>query len=80
MAPRRLVDGCLNYDESSVESTRYVIAPLLTLAHSKNYIINEVFDGEPPHTPKGCVAQAWSTAELLRITEKLSHINTPQSH
>jgi Glycogen debranching enzyme len=74
------VDGCLNYDESSVESTRYVIAPLLTLAHSKNYIINEVFDGEPPHTPRGCVAQAWSTAELLRITEKLSHINTPQSH
>jgi predicted glycogen debranching enzyme len=27
---------------------------------------NEVFDGEPPHTPKGCIAQAWSLAELLR--------------
>ncbi|WMJ81160.1 amylo-alpha-1,6-glucosidase [Clostridium sp. MB40-C1] len=28
--------------------------------------INEVFDGDSPHTPGGCFAQAWSTAELLR--------------
>lgn len=27
----------------------------------------EVFDGDPPHTPRGCPAQAWSVAELLRI-------------
>ncbi len=29
--------------------------------------ISEVFDGDPPHAPRGCVAQAWSVAELLRI-------------
>ncbi|MDY3562230.1 amylo-alpha-1,6-glucosidase, partial [Gemmata sp. JC673] len=28
--------------------------------------ISEVFDAEPPHTPRGCVAQAWSVAEVLR--------------
>jgi predicted glycogen debranching enzyme len=28
--------------------------------------ISEVFDAEPPFTPRGCVAQAWSVAELLR--------------
>jgi predicted glycogen debranching enzyme len=28
--------------------------------------ISEIFDGEPPHTPKGCVSQAWSVAEPLR--------------
>ncbi|MCL6578073.1 MAG: amylo-alpha-1,6-glucosidase [Candidatus Bathyarchaeota archaeon] len=28
--------------------------------------INEIFDGEPPHTPRGCIAQAWSVAEPLR--------------
>ncbi|MFD3158156.1 amylo-alpha-1,6-glucosidase [Haloimpatiens sp. FM7330] len=28
--------------------------------------VNEVFDGDFPHTPGGCFAQAWSTAELLR--------------
>jgi predicted glycogen debranching enzyme len=28
--------------------------------------ISEVFDGDPPHHPGGCIAQAWSVAELLR--------------
>jgi predicted glycogen debranching enzyme len=28
--------------------------------------IPEVFDGDAPHRPGGCVAQAWSVAELLR--------------
>ena len=28
--------------------------------------ISEVFDAEPPFTPRGCVAQAWSVAELIR--------------
>ncbi len=28
--------------------------------------ISEIFDGDPPHTPRGCYAQAWSVAEVLR--------------
>ncbi|MGQ9507064.1 MAG: amylo-alpha-1,6-glucosidase [Candidatus Bathycorpusculaceae bacterium] len=28
--------------------------------------ISEIFDGDPPHTPRGCIAQAWSIAEPLR--------------
>lgn len=28
--------------------------------------ISEVFDGEPPHAPRGCIAQAWSVAEPFR--------------
>jgi predicted glycogen debranching enzyme len=32
--------------------------------------INEVFDGEPPYTPRGCIAQAWSVAEALRCWVK----------
>jgi predicted glycogen debranching enzyme len=28
--------------------------------------LSEIFDGDPPHTPRGCVAQAWSVAEPLR--------------
>ena len=27
----------------------------------------EIFDGEPPHHPRGCPAQAWSVAEALRV-------------
>lgn len=29
--------------------------------------ISEVFDADPPHTPRACVAQAWSVAEVLRL-------------
>ena len=28
--------------------------------------VSEIFDGDPPHTPRGCFAQAWSVAEILR--------------
>ncbi|MGZ5430734.1 MAG: amylo-alpha-1,6-glucosidase, partial [Thermoanaerobaculia bacterium] len=33
----------------------------------------EIFDGDAPHRPRGCVAQAWSVAELLRaaVDEKV---------
>jgi predicted glycogen debranching enzyme len=26
----------------------------------------EIFDGNPPHTPRGCIAQAWTVGEVLR--------------
>ena len=29
--------------------------------------VSEVFDGDPPHEPNGCIAQAWSVAESLRL-------------
>ena len=28
--------------------------------------ISEIFDADPPHLPRGCIAQAWSVAEVLR--------------
>ena len=28
--------------------------------------ISEIFDGDAPHRPRGCCAQAWSVAEVLR--------------
>jgi len=28
--------------------------------------ISEIFDGDPPHRPCGCIAQAWSVGEVLR--------------
>lgn len=28
--------------------------------------ISEIFDAETPHIPRGCIAQAWSVAEVLR--------------
>ena len=33
--------------------------------------ISEIFDAEEPYVPRGCVAQAWSVAEVLRCLAKL---------
>jgi glycogen debranching enzyme len=29
--------------------------------------VSEIFDGDPPHAPRGCVAQAWSVGEIIRL-------------
>ncbi len=34
--------------------------------------ISEIFDAEPPFTPRGCCSQAWSVAEVLRCYLKTS--------
>jgi glycogen debranching enzyme len=36
--------------------------------------ISEVFDAESPFTPRGCIAQAWSIAEVLRAWVKVSTV------
>jgi glycogen debranching enzyme len=33
--------------------------------------ISEIFDGDPPFTPRGCIAQAWSVAEILRVYKEI---------
>jgi glycogen debranching enzyme len=45
-----------------------LILPLFTqqITQAGLGTISEVFDGDPPHTPRGCIAQAWSVAEPLR--------------
>jgi glycogen debranching enzyme len=30
--------------------------------------ISEIFEGDSPHRPVGCVGQEWSVAEILRAT------------
>lgn len=39
--------------------------------------ISEVFSAEPPYTPGGCIAQAWSVAELLRAAKEDVWIEEP---
>ncbi len=31
----------------------------------------EIFDGDPPHTPRGCIAQAWTVGEVLRAWSEI---------
>jgi len=54
--------------EESRRTMRLWLAPLR--AHIREAglgSISEIFDGDPPHTPRGCFAQAWSVAEVLRV-------------
>jgi len=32
--------------------------------------VSEIFDADPPFHPRGCIAQAWSVAEVLRAWQK----------
>lgn len=34
--------------------------------------ISEIFDGNAPYTSRGCIAQAWSVAEILRVIKDYS--------
>ena len=38
--------------------------------------VSEIFDGDPPYLPRGCIAQAWSVAELLRAAAELGRLET----
>jgi glycogen debranching enzyme len=38
--------------------------------------ISEIFDAEPPHTPRGCPAQAWSVACILEAWWRLERTKT----
>jgi predicted glycogen debranching enzyme len=33
--------------------------------------ISEIFEGDPPHLPRGAIAQAWSVAEVLRVWREI---------
>jgi predicted glycogen debranching enzyme len=34
--------------------------------------LSEIFDGDAPFTPRGCIAQAWTVAELIRAWQQLA--------
>lgn len=33
--------------------------------------INEIYDGDPPHNPRGAISQAWSVGSILRIDQMI---------
>jgi predicted glycogen debranching enzyme len=37
--------------------------------------VSEIFDGDAPHHARGCVAQAWGVAEVLRVVKTYSLID-----
>lgn len=67
------VDALLSVNDHSNESrrlARLLLQPLLELEEGGINTIPEVFDGDLPHRPGGCISQAWSVAEVLRAWAK----------
>jgi glycogen debranching enzyme len=61
------IDAWLRVHPDAREQARGFLAGFADhLSESGIGSINEIFDAEPPFTPRGCIAQAWSVAEVLR--------------
>jgi predicted glycogen debranching enzyme len=54
------------HPERAHEARRFLTGLLAHLDEACVGSISEIFDAEEPYTPRGCVAQAWSVAEVLR--------------
>ena len=62
-----LVDAWLKLHPEDKAGARKCLEGFLThLGDGGIGTISEVFDAEKPFTPRGCIAQAWSVAEVLR--------------
>jgi glycogen debranching enzyme len=60
------------WNEQTVEWARQFLQPLREhLTRAGLGTVSEIFEGDPPHAPRGCIAQAWSVAELLRLQVEL---------
>jgi len=57
-----------NFSKDSKTKAMNYLEPLLKHMTEDACIgsISEIFDGDPPQQPRGCFAQAWSVAEVLR--------------
>ncbi|MDE2125512.1 MAG: glycogen debranching enzyme family protein [Armatimonadetes bacterium] len=56
-----------------------LLRPLLLHMHDcGSGTLCEIYDGDAPRRPNGCIAQAWSIAELLRVQQLLQRATEPR--
>lgn len=66
-----LIDAWLRVYPEDQAGARQVLQGLVPhLGEAGLGTIGEIFDAEAPFTPRGCIAQAWSVAEMLRCWVK----------
>jgi predicted glycogen debranching enzyme len=69
------LDAYLKVNDRSphaIDQARRWLQPLLnSMRHGCIGQIAEIFEGDEPHRPVGCFAQAWSVAEALRLAMEL---------
>lgn len=73
------VDAWLKlYPGDRIGARRYIEGFRAHLEEAGIGQISEIFDAEAPFTPRGCIAQAWSVAEVLRCLAKTADANEQQ--
>jgi predicted glycogen debranching enzyme len=74
-------DGWLRvYGEGGVSRVRKLIMGFEeTLTEAGISTISEIYDADPPHSPRGAISQAWSVGEILRIFTLLER-NYPENN
>ncbi len=66
--------------EEAKSRAREMLEPLFAhLSDAGLGTISEIFDGDHPHHPRGCISQAWSIAEILRAWTLLKDSSTAPS-
>lgn len=57
-----------HHSSSAAENAIHMLEPVRKHLSDSGCIgsISEIFDGDAPHNPRGCYAQAWSVGEVLR--------------
>ncbi len=70
-------EAYLKVSEDGIQARRFLIAVLRDFLRSHLHeaglgSISEIFDGDPPHEARGCIAQAWSVAGALRLYRLIS--------
>jgi glycogen debranching enzyme len=56
-----------NGERGRQEAAQILAALRDFMRHRGTGQLPEIFDGDPPHQPRGCFAQAWSVAEMERV-------------
>jgi len=76
-----------NYSVASATVAQEYLKPLLDhLCQAGVGSISEIFDGDQPHPARGCIAQAWSVAEVIQarllinrcLEDQITPAPTPQ--
>jgi predicted glycogen debranching enzyme len=62
------------------DAALHFLEPLGRQIHASGLgTLSEIFDGDAPFTPRGCIAQAWTVAEVLRAWTELANAKKSES-
>ena len=72
-------EACLKVAEDKKEAGGFLLDHLRSFLRLHLHVagvgcISEIFDGDPPHAPRGCISQAWSVGEIIRLYGLLQEI------